>query len=70
MMKTLTLGLVRQGQNVLLSMKKRGFGVGDGVDLVEKSKNKKLDGAKRKLQEECGIYMYSKITRRMWYIHV
>ena len=29
--------------------------------MVEKSKNKKLDGAKRKLQEECGIYMYSKI---------
>ena len=23
-----------------------------------------------KLQEECGIYMNSKITRGMWYIHV
>jgi hypothetical protein len=35
---------------------------------VEKSKNKKLDGAKRKLQEECGIYMYSKITRGMYVV--
>lgn len=58
MMKTLTLVLVRQGQNVLLSMKKRGFGVGRWSRF----------GGKVEKQET--RWSKAKITRRMWYIHV
>lgn len=59
MMKTLTLVLVRQGQNVLLSMKKRGFGVGRWSGFGGKVEKQEpiLDGVKRDwLQEEWGLY--------------
>jgi 8-oxo-dGTP diphosphatase/2-hydroxy-dATP diphosphatase len=49
MIKTLTLVLVRQGQNVLLGMKKRGFGVGrwNGFGGKVEKQETILDGAKR-----------------------
>ena len=49
MIKTLTLVLVRQGQNVLLGMKKRGFGVGrwNGFGGKVEKQETILDSAKR-----------------------
>ena len=49
MIKTLTLVLVKQGQNVLLGMKKRGFGVGrwNGFGGKVEKQETILDGAKR-----------------------
>lgn len=57
MKKVLTLCLVVRGDEVLLGMKKRGFGVGRWNGFGGKVENGEsvLEGAKRELKEEVGI---------------
>lgn len=57
MTKKLTLIIVREGNRVLLGMKKRGFGAGKWNGFGGKIEEGETpeDGAHRELREECGI---------------
>uniref|UniRef100_A0A8D8Q5L5 Oxidized purine nucleoside triphosphate hydrolase n=1 Tax=Cacopsylla melanoneura TaxID=428564 RepID=A0A8D8Q5L5_9HEMI len=55
--KVLTLVIIRKGSDILLGMKKRGFGAGkwNGFGGKVEPGETVLDGAKRELQEECHL---------------
>ncbi|KAL1456001.1 hypothetical protein WDU94_000759 [Cyamophila willieti] len=55
--KVLTLVIIRKGSDILLGMKKRGFGAGkwNGFGGKVEPGETILEGAKRELQEECHL---------------